>query len=144
MKVQRENFLGILTELYRTFESHSSELSIISQELFRNFSKSLSNCIEPSSERVYNNLQLISADDIEPVFAYSSFVLYFPNANTVNLPFDFTIKRQAIINRRKRFSIEWQPATKENWQLWIRKTVRNIPGMFLHQPQMFLDHRRTI
>ena len=47
---------GILTELYRTSESHSSELSIIFQELFRTFSKTLSNCIEPSSERVYNNL----------------------------------------------------------------------------------------
>ena len=55
-KLQRQNFLGILTELYRTFESHSSELSIIFQQLFRTFSKTLSNCIEPSSERVYSNL----------------------------------------------------------------------------------------
>ena len=47
---------GNLTEIYRTFESHSSELLKIFQELFRTFSKTLSICIEPSSERVYNNL----------------------------------------------------------------------------------------
>ena len=46
--------LGNLTELGRTFESHSSEHFVIFQEFFRTFSKTLRNCIEPSSERVYN------------------------------------------------------------------------------------------
>ena len=55
---------GNLTELYRTFESHSSELLIILQELFRTFSKTLSNGIEPFSERVYNCFWLINTDDI--------------------------------------------------------------------------------
>ena len=42
------------TELCRTFESHSREHFIIFQQLFRTFSRTLRNYIEPSSERVYN------------------------------------------------------------------------------------------
>ena len=45
--------LGNSAELCRTFGSHSREHFIIFQEPFRTFSKTLRNCIEPSSERVY-------------------------------------------------------------------------------------------
>ena len=44
--------LGNSTEFCRIFESHSREHFIFFQELFRTFSKTLRNCIEPSSEQV--------------------------------------------------------------------------------------------
>ena len=42
--------LGNSTEFCRTFESHSREHFIIFQVLFRTFSETLKNCIQPSSD----------------------------------------------------------------------------------------------
>ena len=51
---KRKYNVRTLENLTELFESHSRQHFIIFQELFRTFAKTLWNCIEPSSERVYN------------------------------------------------------------------------------------------